>query len=92
MKLRENSYYKAGKKDYITVGENYSFVRVEFSKGDGSSIYYNDIASTQPTKTRELLQHYNINLNQEFIDYGFSKTINGDTKVFLKRTQYYIFP
>lgn len=89
---KENSYYKAGKKDYITVGENYSFVRVEFSKGDGSSIYYNDIASTQPTKTRELLQHYNINLNQEFIDYGFSKTINGDTKGIFEKNAILYFP
>ncbi|ESJ55076.1 hypothetical protein CFSAN001079_18824, partial [Salmonella enterica subsp. enterica serovar Ohio str. CFSAN001079] len=57
-----------------------------------SSIYYNDIASTQPTKTRELLQHYNINLNQEFIDYGFSKTINGDTKGIFEKNAILYFP
>lgn len=88
---KENSYYKAGKKDYITVGEKYSFIRIIYSKNEGERITYNDIASTVPNDTRVLLQHYNINLTAEFNDYGFSKTIDGDTKGVFEKMQYYIF-
>lgn len=78
--VKEHNFYKAGKKDYISEGEYYSFINIEYIKSDASSINYKDIATTTPTKTKKLLQHYQINFQQDFDENGFHRDVTGDFK------------
>ncbi|MCY9835456.1 AAA family ATPase [Aeromonas media] len=73
-----NSYYKAGKKDYIKTNENYSLVRISYTNEDSKISIYNDIASHSPQITREILAQYKINFPTDFNKHGFAKTLNGD--------------
>lgn len=92
MEVKEGSYYKAGKKDYIHDGEIYSFIRVVFDLNNDNRILYNDLASHDPNQTMTLLQHYNLNLGNEFINNGFSKSIEGETKNIFSKHAILYFP
>ncbi|ROR10144.1 putative ATP-binding protein involved in virulence [Erwinia sp. JUb26] len=91
---KERSYYKAGKKDYIKQGENYSYIRVIYENVDDNKkrVVYNDVASYSAIETRDLLQHYNINLAHDFNDHGFSKTIEGESKNIFTHNAILYFP
>lgn len=78
--VRDQNFYKAGKKDYISNGKSYSFVNLQYLKSDGSVINYRDIASNVPSETKSLLQHYGINFQGDFDDNGFHRDVIGDTK------------
>jgi predicted ATP-binding protein involved in virulence len=78
--VKENNFYKAGKKDYISTGESYSFINFQYIKTDTSLITYRDIATHTPAETRTLLQHYGINFQHDFDDNGFHREVAGDFK------------
>ncbi|MGN5108064.1 AAA family ATPase [Aeromonas hydrophila] len=71
----QGSYYKAGKKDYIREGENYSLIRAIYESQDGKNAIYNDVASYIPQETKEQLSQYNISYPSKFNEYGFAKDV-----------------
>ena len=87
-----NSYYKAGKKDYITTNENYSLVRISYTNDDSKISIYNDIASHSAQLTREQLAHYHIDFPADFNEHGFAKTLNGDLKNAFDKNVILYFP
>ncbi len=89
---KDNSYYKAGKKDYIREGQLFSFVRISYVLNNAKRLVYNDIASYTPSETQKLLQHYNINFQHDFTDNGFSKSIEGEAKGIFSKNAILYFP
>lgn len=53
---------------------------------------YNDIASHTPSETQKTLQHYNINFQPNFKDYGFTKSIEGEAKGVFSKNAVLYFP
>lgn len=89
---KDNSYYKAGKKDYIRESQSFSFIRITYTLDNVNRIIYNDIASHTPNDTIKLLQHYNINFSHDFTDNGFTKSIEGETKGIFSKNAILYFP
>jgi len=78
--VKEQNFYKAGKKDYIKQGASYSFTSIKYAKNDGTQIVYRDIATSNPTETRNHLQHYGINFQADFDENGFHREVQGNFK------------
>ncbi len=90
--VSDQKFYKAGKKDYIKINNEYSFVHIEYERDNGAPVKYDDIASLKPTQTRELLKHYNINFQADFNENGYSKTTSGDLKGVFEEELIIYFP
>lgn len=78
--VKEQNFYKAGKKDYIKQGASYSFTSIKFTRNDGTQIVYRDIATSNPPETRNHLQHYGINFQGDFDENGFHREVQGNFK------------
>lgn len=78
--VKEQNFYKAGKKDYIKEGAYYSFANIKYIRSDGEEIFYRDIASNSPANTRIDLQHYGINFQGDFDENGFHREVQGNFK------------
>lgn len=78
--VKEQNFYKAGKKDYIKQGASYSFTSIKYTRNDGTQIVYRDIATNNPTETRNHLQHYGINFQADFDENGFHREVQGNFK------------
>lgn len=78
--VKEQNFYKAGKKDYIKEGASYSFTSIKYTRNDGTQIVYRDIASNNPNETKNHLQHYGINFQGDFDENGFHREVQGNFK------------
>ncbi len=90
--VSDQNFYKAGKKDYIRENNKYSFVHIEYERDNGAMVKYDDIASIEPSQTRELLKHYNINFQADFNENGYSKSTDGDLKDIFEEELIIYFP
>ena len=94
--VSENNYYKLGKKNYISYGENYSFVHVTY-EDNSDKYFYTELMTNnfEMLKQQHQVGYFNnVNLTDEkLIENGYFKNIEGEqTNNFFEENIVLYFP